>query len=179
MALSAPDQFKLCSTCKRPIQFGQRYFRCSVSTCNRKRLGLFFCKLECYDAHLPMMRHRDSWAEPTTAPSREEYEREQAAEDEREERERTREIREERATTMTDEERRRIVTPKSEDLPRDVLVVVSKLKAYIKASSGMNTSDGVVDVLSDYLRAVCERAIENARSEGRKTVLDRDFKGIV
>lgn len=178
--MSVPEQFKTCSTCKRPIQFGQRYFRCSVSTCNRKRLGLFFCTLECYDAHLPMMRHRDSWAEPTDAPSREEYEREQAAEAEREDRESTtRSEREERAASMTDEaEKRRTVTAKSEDLPRDVLVVVSKLKAYIKASSGMNTSDGVVDVLSDHLRAVCERAIENAQKDGRKTVLDRDFKGI-
>lgn len=176
--MSAAEQFKTCSTCKKPIHFGQRYFRCSVSTCNRKRLGLFFCTLECYDAHLPMMRHRDSWAEPTNAPSREEYEREQAAEAEREERERARPEREERAASMSDEDQRRIVTSKTEDLPRDVLVVVSKLKAYIKASSGMNTSDGVVDVLSDHLRAVCERAIENARADGRKTVLDRDFKGL-
>jgi len=143
-------------------------------------MGLFFCTLECYDAHLPMMRHRDAWAEPTQAPSREEYEREQAAEAEREERERTtRTEREERATSMSDEnDQRRIVTAKREDLPRDVLVVVSKLKAYIKASSGMNTSDGVVDVLSEHLRAVCEQAIENARKDGRKTVLDRDFKTI-
>ena len=143
-------------------------------------MGLFFCTLECYDAHLPMMRHRDSWAEPTDAPSREEYEREQAAEAEREQREQSRPEREERAADMSDDaDQRRIVTKKSEDLPRDVLVVVSKLKAYIKASSGMNTSDGVVDVLSDHLRAVCERAIENARNDGRKTVLDRDFKGVV
>lgn len=127
-----------------------------------------------------MMRHRDAWAEPTEAPSREEYEREQAAEAERDQRETTtRSEREERAASMSDEaDQRRIVTPKSEDLPRDVLVVVSKLKAYIKASSGMNTSDNVVDVLSDHLRAVCERAIENARKEGRKTVLDRDFKAL-
>ena len=172
--MSASEQFKTCSTCKKPILFGQRYFRCSVSTCNRKRLGLFFCTLECYDAHLPMMRHRDSWAEPTDAPSRE-----QAAEVEREERERARDVREERARTMSDEpDNRRIVRSPREDLPRDVLVVVSKLKAYVKASSGMNTSDGVVDVLSDLLRAVCERAIESARADGRKTVLDRDFKGI-
>jgi histone H3/H4 len=178
--LSASEQFKTCSTCKKPILFGQRYFRCSVSTCNRKRLGLFFCTLECYDAHLPMMRHRDSWAEPTDAPSREEYEREQAAEAEREEREQARDAREERARTMSDEpDKRRIVTSAREDLPREVLVVVSKLKAYVKASSGMNTSDGVVDVLSDHLRAVCERAIENARADGRKTILDRDFKGLV
>jgi histone H3/H4 len=176
--LSALAQFKSCSTCKRPIAFGQRYFRCSVSTCNRKRLALFFCTLECYDAHLPMMRHRDAWAEPTDAPSREEYEAELAAETEREQREATRATREGASMNEESENRRRMVTSKSEELPRDVLVVVSKLKAYIKASSGMNTSDGVTDVLSDHLRSVCERAIENATKEGRKTVLDRDFKGV-
>jgi histone H3/H4 len=58
---------------------------------------------------------------------------------------------------------------------RDVLVVVSKLKDYVRARSGMNTSDGVVEVLSDRLRDLCDRAIERASRDGRKTVLDRDF----
>ena len=64
----------------------------------------------------------------------------------------------------------------SGDTPREVLVVVSKLKSYIKAQSGMNTSDGIVPVLSDYLRRLCDQAIENAKSDGRKTVLDRDVR---
>lgn len=62
-----------------------------------------------------------------------------------------------------------------QEVPREVLVVVSKLKAYIKARSGMNTSDGVIPVLSDEIRRLCDRAIENATREGRKTVMDRDF----
>jgi histone H3/H4 len=32
-----------------------------------------------------------------------------------------------------------------------------------------------MDVLSDHLRTITDRAIANARSEGRKTVMDRDF----
>ena len=60
----------------------------------------------------------------------------------------------------------------------EVLVVVSKLKKYIRARSGMNTSDAVVGVLSDHLRSVCDQAIQRATSEGRKTVLDRDFKSV-
>ena len=32
-----------------------------------------------------------------------------------------------------------------------------------------------MDVLSDYVRVLCDRAIDSARAEGRKTVLDRDF----
>ena len=61
-------------------------------------------------------------------------------------------------------------------LPKDVLVVVSKLKAYIRAASGMNTSDDVVDFLSDELRKLCNGAISEARFAGRKTVMERDFK---
>lgn len=59
---------------------------------------------------------------------------------------------------------------------REVLIVVSKLKSYIKAKSGMNTSDAIVPVLSELVRRVCDQAIESARSDGRKTVLDRDIK---
>jgi len=59
--------------------------------------------------------------------------------------------------------------------PKDTLVVTSKLKAYIKAKGGMNTSASVVDALSDLVRRTCDSAIESARRDGRKTVMDRDF----
>jgi len=39
----------------------------------------------------------------------------------------------------------------------------------------MNTSDAVIDVLSDKLRELCDRAVEKAVQAGRKTLLDRDF----
>jgi histone H3/H4 len=55
------------------------------------------------------------------------------------------------------------------------LVVVSKLKKYIKDRSGMNTSDGAMAVLSAHLRALSNEAIRTAARDGRKTVLDRDF----
>ena len=58
----------------------------------------------------------------------------------------------------------------------DVLVVVSKLKDYIKSTAGMNTAGNVALALSSKVRALCDRAIESARSEGRKTVMDRDFE---
>jgi len=58
---------------------------------------------------------------------------------------------------------------------KEILVVVSKLKSYIKSRSGMNTSGAVVGVLSDAVRSLCDDAIERARSDGRKTVKDRDF----
>ena len=58
----------------------------------------------------------------------------------------------------------------------EVLVVVSKLKKYIKAEAGMNTSNGVAQVLSERVKGLCAQAIEHAKSEGRKTVMDRDFQ---
>ena len=170
-----PEYFRLCTTCKKPIGFGADYLQCSVSTCNRNKLAQFFCTLACWDAHLPEARHRDAWAEPMKALTREAFRREQQEERERDARSSSRES----AMSEDAEKRRRLVgapAVASADVPEDVLVVVSKLKAYVKARSGMNTSDGVTDVLSAKLRKLCDAAIEVARADGRKTVLDRDFK---
>jgi histone H3/H4 len=75
------------------------------------------------------------------------------------------------------------VPTKSEDeddeLAKEVLVVVSKLKGYVRARSGMNTSDGVVDVLSDHLRDLCRKAVRSAAQNSRKTVLARDFEAVL
>lgn len=60
-------------------------------------------------------------------------------------------------------------------MPQEVLIVASRLKEYIHARSEYATSAAVMDVLSDHVRILCDRAIDNARAEGRKTVLDRDF----
>lgn len=58
---------------------------------------------------------------------------------------------------------------------KEVLIVASKLKNYIRSRSGMNTSGAVIEALSDRIRVLCDQAIENAKSAGRKTVMDRDF----
>jgi len=58
---------------------------------------------------------------------------------------------------------------------KEVLIVASKLKNYIRTKSEMNTSAAVTDVLSDKIRELCDQAIENAKRDGRKTVMDRDF----
>ncbi|MEO6026047.1 MAG: hypothetical protein ABIR79_04185 [Candidatus Binatia bacterium] len=170
--------WKRCSTCKKPIAFASGYFTCNVSTCNRKGTDFAFCQLSCWDAHVPVLRHRDSWADEQTAPTAAEWAARQRAE-------------RERAAAPSHEPRQRIVTgaaaasgsfssavPSGEPIPHDVLIVVSKLKAYVRARSGMNTSDGVTDVLSDRVRALCDQAIEHARAMGRKTVLDRDFDDV-
>jgi hypothetical protein len=170
--VSEPDYFKLCTTCKKPIDFGAAYMQCSVSTCNRAKLAQFFCSLTCWDAHLPEARHRDAWAEPMKAPTREALRHELREAQEREARVSARE------SSMSEEaeKRRRIIGAPAEELPQEILVVVSKMKAYVKARSGMNTSDGVTDVLSAKIRKWCDAAIEVAAADGRKTVMDRDFK---
>jgi hypothetical protein len=68
-------EWKKCNSCKKPIAFGRIYWVCNVSTCNRKRTGLVFCEVSCWDAHVPMMNHRESWAEERRAPTREEWAR--------------------------------------------------------------------------------------------------------
>ncbi|MEE2677998.1 MAG: hypothetical protein VX546_05410, partial [Myxococcota bacterium] len=88
-------------------------------------------------------------------------------------------------STAPREGQRRLVRPKASatppvsageaQLPREILIVASRLKSYILARSGMNTSDRVLAPLSEILRRVCDEAIENARREERKTVLDRDI----
>jgi len=58
----------------------------------------------------------------------------------------------------------------------NVLVVVSKLKNYIRSKSEMNTSGNVAPKLTEIIQSLCDQAIERARSDGRKTVMDRDFE---
>jgi histone H3/H4 len=58
---------------------------------------------------------------------------------------------------------------------KETLVVISKLKKYIRSASGMNTAGGVAPALSDIIRQMCNEAIEKAKADGRKTVMDRDF----
>lgn len=60
----------------------------------------------------------------------------------------------------------------------EVLVVISKLKNYIRTQSGFNTAGSVAPAISGLVRSLCDRAIENAKKDGRKTVMDRDFTGL-
>lgn len=57
----------------------------------------------------------------------------------------------------------------------DVLVVTSKVKKMIKEQGGCNTSGETIAVLSEAVEALCRRGIENAKADGRKTVMARDI----
>ena len=158
------------------------YWTCNVSTCNRKRTGLVFCSVECWDAHVPLYNHRESWALENRSPKVFEAEEESSpsatasnsiSRPKKDLSEREKFIQgigndaqdeDERETTMTDG-----------NAEKEVLIVASKLKNYIRAKSGMNTSAAVTDVLSDKIRELCDQAIETAKKDGRKTVMDRDF----
>jgi len=161
--------WKHCSTCKKEIPFRGGYHACNVSTCNRGHTALAFCSVECWDSHVPLLRHRDAWSLEKTAPTRDEWQREQSEEVLAQER------RDTRAAAPTQSAPAPLAPRGAVDVPHDVLVVASKLKAYVRARSGMNTSEGVIDLLSDKLRELCDRALEKAAQAGRKTLLDRDF----
>jgi len=175
--------WRRCSSCKNAIGFERIYWVCNVSTCNRKRTGLVFCTVSCWDAHLPVMRHRESWSEERRSPSRTEWEREQAeeaaAQAKRGGSAPAAEPAGATAAPPTREPQRRIVVsptaPRGSELEKEILVVVSKLKAYVRARADMNTSDSVAEHLSERIRTLCDEAIRRARKEGRKTLMDRDF----
>lgn len=180
------ESWRPCSSCKSPIPHSQTYWVCNVSTCNRKRTGLVFCSVSCWDAHLPVMRHREAWARERTAPTRAERQREQAqtgvqaapgvseagvgpAAPKPRRVPRRRLIRADSQAGAPDQE------AGGQDLPKEILIIASKLKAYIRARSGMNTSEAALARLSAHVRALSDLAIAAARRAERKTVMDRDF----
>jgi histone H3/H4 len=156
----------------------------------------------CWDSHVATLRHRDAWAEDKIAPSKAAWERELA--DQPPEPTRAAAPRPTppapapaprpapaaapaAPASGPPAPPRRIVgepPPASAAAPtgvalqdvadRDILIVVSKLKKYIKDRSGMNCSDAVAEVLSDHVRAIADESIRAAGRDERKTVLDRD-----
>jgi len=182
------ETWKRCNTCKTPIAFSATYFVCSVSTCTRKRSGFVFCSVDCWEAHVPMMRHREAWAVEETAPTKAQWAAEQAAEagddgkaERRPEPARAKDPPPGPAVLRRsgETEGRRITVPAAPSAPpppKEVLVIASRMKEYIRQRYGMNTSDAVLEVLSAELRRLCDRAVLHAREDGRKTVMDRDFE---
>ena len=62
---------------------------------------------------------------------------------------------------------------------KEILVVVSKLKQYIRSVSGMNTAGSVAPALSDTLRHLCDQAIEKAKSDGDQSITPEEFKDLM
>ena len=150
--------WKKCSSCKNPISWNSVYYVCSVTTCNGQRTGYAFCTISCFERHLPGARHKDAGAVEKRSPPLSQTQSQDL-----------------RTPARIMVKSQNPVTSSSAALPQEVLIIASRLKDYIQARADMNTSASVMDVLSDQVRKLCDRAIEKARSEGRKTVLDRDF----
>ena len=104
------------------------------------------------------MNHKTSWAEENRSPKKENY----------------------RPEGDENAPRRIIVnSPRSESSDaneEEILIVASKLKQYIKDKHDMNTSANVMEILSKIVRRHTDDAAAKARSEGRKTVMDRDYE---
>ncbi|HLG20666.1 MAG TPA: hypothetical protein VI895_12740 [Bdellovibrionota bacterium] len=151
--------WRRCASCKKRIGFDQRYWACSVSTCNRSRTGVVFCSVTCWDQHVPILRHRDAYAEEARSPTKKEWENM---------------LNEQKTTDETTDGETSVEsgTPQQE---QEVLVVASKVKAYIRRQADMNTSADVMKSLSGKIRKLCDDAIGRAKESGRKTVLDRDI----
>jgi histone H3/H4 len=49
------------------------------------------------------------------------------------------------------------------------------VRKYIHDRSGLNTSASAYDALTEKIQRLCDAAIETAKADGRKTVMDRDF----
>jgi hypothetical protein len=174
MQSQVQDFWRKCSVCKKPIKLNSQYYVCSVSTCNGQRTGYVFCSIGCFETHLPGARHREAGAIEKLSP-------------------RTPEVFSEGASATPTSSPQRIIVKSpavaasssgvaastgfggKAALPREVLIVASRLKEYVQAKSEYNTSASVMDVLSDHVRVITDRAIDNARAEGRRTVLERDF----
>jgi hypothetical protein len=182
-------QWRRCSACKSPILLNADYWVCSVSTCNRNRTGLAFCTVSCWEVHLPVANHREAWAVEKTAPSSGSY-----IEDTNRQSAKARRATTPRASSPGSSrpalepvsrsagarEPRRIV-PKAppaarqiDAMEQEILVVVSRMKDYIRWKSGLNTSDRAAVPLSEIIRKACDEAIRTAERDGRRTVLDRD-----
>ncbi len=57
----------------------------------------------------------------------------------------------------------------------EALVVASKVKKLVKDEANLSTSAQAIDQLTNRIQTVCLKAIENAKADKRKTVMDRDF----
>ena len=59
---------------------------------------------------------------------------------------------------------------------KDLLVVVSKTKQYVRKSADLQTSAEVIDVLSQHLENILNKSAELAKKDKRKTLMARDVE---
>ncbi len=153
------NQWRKCSSCKKDISLNSKYYECNVSTCTGLRTGYVFCSVSCWEVHLPGAKHRNAGAVEKKSPAT--FSQDEAAAPKR--------------IIISSGVSSAPVAQNKSSMSSEVLVVVSKMKQYIRDISEMNTSEDVNQVISEMIRYECEKAISNARADGRKTVMARDF----
>ncbi len=158
--------WRKCSSCKKDILLNSKYYECSVSTCTGLRTGYVFCTVSCWEVHLPGAKHRDAGAVEKRSPMTADASDAGAAGPRR--------IIVGSPASVSGSSPAKMANKSS--MSDEVIVVVSKMKQYIRDISDMNTAEDVNKILSDKIRNECEKAIESARADGRKTVMARDFK---
>ncbi len=144
------NYFRKCGSCKKEIPFGATYVVCEVSSC-RKHV---FCHANCWSLHNDIMNHKNAGAIEETAP--------------------------------IGAPRRILINPSSKNetapsssastsVDTEILIVASKLKQYVKEKFDLSTSANVMEKLTQIVKEATDKASRNARQEGRKTLMDRDF----
>jgi histone H3/H4 len=147
--------WKKCSSCKKDILLGKTYQVCEVSNCKKH----IFCSVNCWNLHNEVMNHKSAGAIEQRAPFEHTID-----------------------SVKAETPRRILVDPtknassNTTSMDQEILIVASKLKQYIKEKHDLNTSANVMDILSNIVRKISDKASENAVSQGRKTLMDRDFE---
>lgn len=59
---------------------------------------------------------------------------------------------------------------------KEMLVVTSKIKNYIKANGDLKSSKEGLAILNDKVTAMCDAAIAKAKGDKNKTVLGKHFE---
>ncbi len=156
--MSEVDQnyWRKCGSCKKEIPYNSTYQVCGASSCQK----FAYCSVDCWSLHDSIMNHKNGWCEDRISPNKE-----------------------------TEGVRRLVIpqktaaqsTPTSSStntnqaLENEILIVASKLKQYIKDKHDLSTSADVMDILSTKVRRLTDQAAIKAKSEGRKTLMARDF----
>lgn len=169
METTAQTFWRRCSNCKNEIALNAKYWMCSVASCSKARAPVQFCSPDCWAVHTEVENHKSAWAVEHLAPKTHDVESKPPAP----------------ATPSTSSPKPAAPasaassagpSPAARVDGGEVLIVVSRLKEFIREkSNGMSTSDQVVGPLSDKVRKMTDGAITSARTNSRKTVLDRDL----
>ncbi len=148
------NTWQKCVICKNGISFTSNYYKCSISSCSSKRAPTQFCSVTCWDVHSSMKNHMSAGADEFRAPSKEKF------------------------LSQREPVRKKVIKTQSVSTSKEndeILVVVSKLKNYVKEELDLNTSADVMPILSDVLRRACREASKNSKNAERKTLMARDF----